>query len=419
MSGQDEEADLPAWQREDIFPKKPSDSPYGVLLKKGKARTFDVFSGLDQHVSNWKESAHLIWTPERECCFPPEEEPRLRAGLLKRKMARADADWSSLRYRAFVLFLPIVYFVWKGLSEGRILQSQELGFMGVLWLMFGGIPAYEAWKRLRGANDINADNLSHEAEEVRFDIWLRGQHVPFTKLLLGLLIGVYLVQVFKGVEGGANFVQALWHPREVWGRELALAGLLEAGLVKNQNGIGYFHGEWWRLFTSPMLHGLLIHIVMNGLGLLYLGRRAEVMASWPHLMMVFFVSMLAGGIASAYGLPNQAMVGASGGIMGLLGFLLVFERLHARLVPKPAVRRLSAGLFFTFVIGFAGYQIIDNWAHGGGLIAGMLYAAIVFPKSSSPHRPRATRMDQVLGASIALVIIASAVVAVARMRGLM
>ena len=128
--------------------------------------------------------------------------------------------------------------------------------------------------------------------------------------------------------------------------------------------------------------------------------------------------MLAGGVASAHGLPEQASVGASGGIMGLLGFLLIFEYLHGKLVPKRATRRICAALAFTFIVGFVGYNFIDNWAHGGGLICGMLYAAIVFPKSSSPHRPRATRMDQIFGGVSGLLVITSAVFAVLRMRGL-
>lgn len=416
MSGQDEEADLPVWQREHIFPDRPEGSPYGVLLPKGQARTFATFAELEAHIGQWKEPAGLIWTPERKRCYPPEEEPKLLKVLRKRKTAIADDDWSSLRFRAFLLFLPIVYFFWKGLSEGRILRSQELGLMGVLWMMFAGIPAYEAWKGKKRAARLDASNLASEAEEVRFEIWLRRQSIPVTKIFLGMAIGVYLVQVLLAVAHSGNFLTSAWLPLS--GNErFPWAGVEEAGLVKNQDGIGYFHGEWWRLFTAPMLHGLLIHIVMNGLGLLYLGRRTEVMASWPHLALVFLISMLAGGIASAYGLPTQPTVGASGGIMGLLGFLLVFEFLHRRLVPKRATRRLCAALLFTFAIGFVGYNIIDNWAHGGGLVAGMIYAGIVFPRSSSPHRPRATRMDQGLGMMAALVIVAGAVFAVLRMRG--
>ena len=416
MAGQDQEPDLPVWQREHIFPEKPKDAPYGVLLKKDQARAFTQFSELEAHIAQWKESAGLIWTPENARCFPPEEDARLLGILRKRKSAIADDEWSRSRYRAFVLFLPMVYFFWKGLYEGQILRSQELGLFGVLWLMFAGIPAYEAWKRRRKASRLEFKNLSNEAEEVRFEIWLRRQPIPLTKVLLGAIFGVYLVQVWKGFPESGSWLSSIWFPQSE-NMKFPVAGLLEAGLVKNQDGIGYFQGEWWRLLTAPMLHGQLIHIVMNGLGLLYLGRRTEVMASWPHLALVFLISMLGGGIASAHGLPGKASVGASGGIMGLLGFLLVFEFLHGKLVPQRATRRLCAALLFTFVVGFVGYNFVDNWAHGGGLVAGMIYGVIVFPKSSSPHRPKANRLDQVAGFASGFVIVASALFAGFCMKG--
>jgi membrane associated rhomboid family serine protease len=111
-----------------------------------------------------------------------------------------------------------------------------------------------------------------------------------------------------------------------------------------------------------------------------------------------------GGEASArfIALPS---VGASGGLMGWLGFLLVFESLHGRLVPRRARRRLLAGVLLTALIGLVGYRLIDNAAHAGGLFAGMLYALIVFPKSASPNRPGSTLTDRIAG-GLALVFLA-------------
>ncbi|MBK1833931.1 rhomboid family intramembrane serine protease [Roseibacillus ishigakijimensis] len=417
MSGQDSESDLPVWRREQIFPEKPPGAPYGVLLGKGQARAFYDFGELEAHLGRINEPAGLIWTPERERCFPPEEDARLLTVLRKRKAALSEMDWGSSRFRAFLFALPIIYFLWQALAEGRLFRSQELGIFAVLWLMFAGIPAYEAWKRTRRARRLNAATLADEAEEVRFEIWIRRQHIPATKTLMGMLVGVYLVQALKGLPQSGSLLNSLWFPFATWNGELTLAGLPEAGLVKSMNGIGYFHGESWRLLTAPLLHGQLLHIVMNGLGLLYLGRRTEVMAGWPHFALVFLVSMIAGGMASAHGLPEHPSVGASGGIMGLLGFVLTFEYLHGKLVPQRATRRLIAAVVFTFVVGFVGYNFIDNWAHGGGLLAGAVYAAIVFPKSSSAHRPRATTTDRILGVLAGLVVIGGAILAVIRMRG--
>ncbi len=418
-SPEEQDKNLPVWQREEIFPAKPSHDSFGVRSQKGKALSFANFSGLEAHIRDEKNSAELIWSPERERCFLPEEEPSLLEALRERKQAISQQEWRDYLLRAFVTSLPLFYFAWRGLADGRLVHSQELGFFVVLWLMFGAIPAYEAWKRKRRAISLGTEMLSALAAEIRFELWLVRQQVPVTKVLLGVVVGVYGVQVLSSIFAGGDWLASLWYPTEIWDGNQRLAGLRDAGLIKQEGEIGYLRGEWWRLFTAPMLHGLFLHLVMNGLGLLYLGRRAEVMAGWPHLLLVFVFSMVVGGLASVYGLPGQPSVGASGGVMGLLGFLLAFECLHGKLVPKRATRRLIAALVFTFVVGFVGYNLIDNWAHGGGFLAGLLYGVIVFPKSSSFHRPRADRGDQLLGTLAAFLVVLSAIYATLRIQGLL
>ena len=85
--------------------------------------------------------------------------------------------------------------------------------------------------------------------------------------------------------------------------------------------------------------------------------------------------------------------------MGMLGFLLVFEWRHARLVPRSSRRRLLFALIATGVIGLVGIRFIDNAAHAGGLLAGMLYALIVFPRSESAMRPSASLSDKIAAAA--------------------
>jgi membrane associated rhomboid family serine protease len=155
----------------------------------------------------------------------------------------------------------------------------------------------------------------------------------------------------------------------------------------------------------------LLHFLMNAAALAYLGKRLEVFARWPHLPLVFLFSACIGGEASARFIAAPT-VGASGGLMGWLGFLLVFETLHTSLVPRTARRRLMAGVALTALIGLIGYRYIDNAAHAGGLFAGMLYAAIVFPKSTSVVRPRSTAADRVAGLAALAVLVAAAAMAI-------
>ena len=230
---------------------------------------------------------------------------------------------------------------------------------------------------------------------IRFETWLDFQKAPVTWGILAIISAVFLTQVFHD------------------GSILMFNGsVLRAGLVKD----AYKDGETFRLFTAPMLHGGIVHFVMNALALLYLGKRLEVFARWPHVPMVFLFSALVGGEASAR-LLDAPSVGASGGLMGWLGFLLVFETLHSKLVPRSSRRRLIGGVVMTALIGLVGYRFIDNAAHFGGLLAGMAYAGIVFPKSASALRPRMNLTDRILGLASMSVIACCAVLAVMRIMG--
>jgi hypothetical protein len=68
-------------------------------------------------------------------------------------------------------------------------------------------------------------------------------------------------------------------------------------------------------------------------------------------------------------------------------------------------------VIFTAVLGVVLSRFIDNWAHGGGLLAGMIYAGAVFPKSSSAHRPNSSPVDFALGSAAAAILAASALFA--------
>ena len=173
----------------------------------------------------------------------------------------------------------------------------------------------------------------------------------------------------------------------------------------------YVSGEWWRLLTAPLLYGNLVHFLMNAAAMAYLGKRLEFFARWPHLPLVFLFAACIGGEVSVRFIAAPS-VGASGGLMGRLRFLLVFKTLHKNLIPRRARRRLAAG---AALIGIIGYRFIDNAAHTGGLLAGMTYAAIVFPRSSSPERPGSTLTDKLAGGGALAVLAAAAVFAAQEM----
>lgn len=128
-------------------------------------------------------------------------------------------------------------------------------------------------------------------------------------------------------------------------------------------------GEVWRMLTGPMLHGGFYHLWMNATALVALGRLVEAHATRFHLAVVFLYAVLGGSVLSLL-LSPRTSVGASGGVMGLVGFLWMMARLHPRTLPEDFGERMNYVIGATALLGVIGFEFIDNWAHLGGLLAG-------------------------------------------------
>lgn len=403
--------DIPVWAREDAFPEAPEG--WGWVDAKGRSHPCDSRESLIAAIRDDKDSSvNLVWAPtHRRMILPEELEGAGDALRTARELwTRDDLDDAAYRVRWFGSILGLTcaysfYLGWavSGTAGGlkAILGSPYSGLALLMFVIFAFIPWYQARKQRKQLGRWSDARLSEITPALRFETWLARQRAPLTRVFLGLIVLVAVTQLLSQVKtAGFGVVFSLLHNWE---------GTFAAGLVKER----YFGGEWWRLFTAPFLHGNLIHFLMNAAALLYLGKRLEVFARWPHLALVFLFSASIGGEASARFLSTPS-VGASGGLMGWLGFLMVFETLHKGLVPRRARRRLAAGVALTALIGLIGYKFIDNAAHAGGLIAGMIYAVIVFPPSSSPHRPRSTVTDLVAGGAAMLALSAAALFAIGR-----
>ena len=417
---------VPVWAREDAFPDAPEG--WGWIDAKRKSHVCDSLESLAAAIRDDRDgSVTLVWTPDHARMILPEEH-----GSMGDALRAARARWSrddladaahKLRWFGAALLGFSAYAFYGGfVLAGRLaaqsgtaidfpqrlefaaramLGSTQCGLALLMFVIFAFIPWYQARKRRAELANWTEAGIAEAVPALRFETWLDWQKAPLTKVLLGVVTLVAVAQLLCGARTlGWGSLMALFHN---WNCTAA------AGLLKDR----YLGGEWWRLFTAPFLHGNIVHFLMNAAALAYLGKRVELFARWPHLPLVFLFAACVGGEASAR-LVAAPSVGASGGLMGWLGFLLVFETLHKRLVPRGARRRLAAGVVLTAVIGLVGFRYIDNAAHVGGLLAGMLYAAIVFPASSSPARPRSTLPDRVAGIAALATLAAAAAFAVSR-----
>jgi rhomboid protease GluP len=143
-------------------------------------------------------------------------------------------------------------------------------------------------------------------------------------------------------------------------------------------------GEWYRVVTSAFLHGSGLHLFMNMYALYAVGPAVVAMFRTAGFWLIYLVSAVAGSLASVYitayllvGVDSRALsVGASGAIFGLIGASLAYF-----FVTKNRVlQREFAGIIaLNLVIGFVPGTNIDNWAHLGGLLAGIV-CGFLLPK---------------------------------------
>ena len=145
-------------------------------------------------------------------------------------------------------------------------------------------------------------------------------------------------------------------------------------------------GEYWRLVTSMFLHGGLLHLALNGWALFQLGSLLELLMGPRRMLLVYFVTGIAGSLASAT-FTQKPSVGASGAIFGLLGALIAFLlRRRGALTPqgKSILMQLVGWAVINVVFGFS-EPGIDNSAHLGGGAAGLLFGfALPEPRRSLP-----------------------------------
>jgi len=418
-------SDSPVWAREDAFPVSPAG--WGWVDPKGGTHPCADKDALAAAIRDDRDgSVTLVWTPGHERMILPEELPGMVEALrtAREHWTRDDLGEAYYRLRWFggIFGALVLYYLYRGyfiaaqlaaqggttldsaqrlkFSAGLVIRSTQCGLALLMFVIFAFIPWWQARKRRRELGKWNEESIAEAAPVIRFETWLEQQKAPFTKILAALVLIVAIAQLGGQVKTAG--LKSLFSAFATWD------GAKAAGLVKDAY---LHHGEWWRLFTAPFLHGNVVHLLMNGAALLYLGKRVEVFARWPHVPFVFLFAAAVGGETSVRFMGTDS-VGASGGLMGWLGFLMVFETLHKALVPRRSRRRLAAGVVLTALIGLVGYRYIDNAAHAGGLVAGMLYAVIVFPASSSPHRPRTTGTDKVAGGVAMAALAAAALFAV-------
>jgi membrane associated rhomboid family serine protease len=171
-------------------------------------------------------------------------------------------------------------------------------------------------------------------------------------------------------------------------------------------------GQWWRFVTPIFLHVQMpgfgpLHLLVNMYGLFMLGPYVEKLYGSAKFVVFWIVTGVAGVLASYLTVrPESAAsslgrflfkevdapsAGASGALFGLVGVLFIFGIKYRHELPEGFKRAFGTGMLpmiaINLFIGYIGRGFIDNAAHLGGLLAGMMLALLVGYKRPGERGP--------------------------------
>jgi len=173
-----------------------------------------------------------------------------------------------------------------------------------------------------------------------------------TYIIMGISIFIYILQA------GSEYLLGYDLP--------AMLGLKANELI--------MQGQYWRLLTPVLLHGSILHILVNMYALSRFGPNLEKV--WGHwrFLGLYLIGALGGNVAS-FIFSAKYSLGSSTAIFGLLGAEGVFLYQNKKLFGSQAQQALAnivSVAVINLVIGLS--PGIDNWGHVGGLLGGFLFS---------------------------------------------
>lgn len=141
-------------------------------------------------------------------------------------------------------------------------------------------------------------------------------------------------------------------------------------------------GEWYRLLTSAFLHIGIIHLLVNMYSLYVIGPHIENYYGKLKYVFIYLFSAIFGGLLSMIFVGDTISAGASGAIFGLLGAFLYFGYHYRNVLGDVLRRQIVPIILINLAIGFS-ISGINNAAHVGGLIGGVIISAILGVKGKT------------------------------------
>lgn len=260
-----------------------------------------------------------------------------------------------------------------------------------IFSIFGALAIVEGvWQRIR-LRHYTQEDAESDASSLRFGAWLENKQIGvYTLFIVAFIVAVGAFQFLAGDKESIE----------------------RAGLVKQ----AVWDGQLWRLLTACLMHVSLMHFWMNGVVLFHFAKVVEQTMRRAYIPLVFLVSGACGSVFSLLLYPHTTSVGASGGLMGLLGFITVGAYLNRDIYPTKYLRNSIEAIVMIGVFGLIGFAFIDNAAHLGGLCGGLLFGWLLLrPYNQKSDNQKTGRQVAILGTAALVVLGLVALMAIFKM----
>ena len=182
------------------------------------------------------------------------------------------------------------------------------------------------------------------------------------KILVAANVLVYFLQILS--KGALEYYFALWPPQPI-------------------DGQSNFH--FWQIVTYAFLHSTdnITHLLFNMLGLWMFGAEIERYVGPRRLLACYFASVVTAALSqlfipTLFDAPPAEVIGASGGVFGLLlvyAFLFPKRKVIPLIPPIPMPAWLFATIYagIELFLGVTGtLSGIAHFAHLGGMVGSAL-----------------------------------------------
>lgn len=184
-----------------------------------------------------------------------------------------------------------------------------------------------------------------------------------------------LIKAIVFLNLGMYVISLLFHP---WSSGFSLNPLSlfspsnKSLLVLGATGtipIDRFH-RWWSLVTANYLHGGIFHILFNMIALSQIAPLV-IREYGAHRMVILYTLSGVIGFWVSYLAGVAFTIGASAAVCGLIGASLYYGKSRGGIYGKAIYKQIGAWALGLFIFGLL-VPGINNWGHGGGIVAGAI-----------------------------------------------